>query len=267
MIVCAIIFALNILSFSCAQSVTNLANVREGIVTGVSKSLTEFELKQAYSELEHSFNKLKSLYHDSFEILNIPFLNDFKSKFNITNRQFHIDLIYAILRRNYFLFNAWNGPDVIFVDGDSKNHILSDSVLLLLGIYTLVINTLSAILEQNDVFGNYKLNKLKYSRDITGISEIKNMLHDMHLKWTEFSILLKNFINNLSKFFYNDIQNYNDFFRDEILLQLRKIRDMNFIDKNQFCKDNYKICGLKNDLINLRYQIEVKSNELIRVIY
>ncbi|WP_024655297.1 hypothetical protein [Borrelia hispanica] len=267
MIVCAIIFALNILSFSCAQSVTSIANVEGGVVTGVSKSLNDFRLEQAYAELENSFNKLKSLYHCSFEILNIPFLNDFKIEFNITNRQFHIDLIYAILKKNYFLFNAVKGPDVIFVNRDSKNHILSDSVLLILGIYTLVINTFSAILEQNDVFGNYKLNKLKYSRDITGINEIKNMLNDMHLKWVEFSTLLKDFINNLSKFFYSDVQNYNDFFREEILLQLRKIRDIDFIDKNQFCKDNYKICELKNDLRNLRYQIEVKSNELIAVIY
>ncbi|WP_024653761.1 hypothetical protein [Borrelia persica] len=255
---CIIIFAFNMLSFSCSQSVSSSVGV-DGESTVLQENPKVLKLKQAYAKLDNSFNDFKSLFSDRSNILDIPFFRDLKDRFNIRNTQSDSDLIYAIFKRDSVLVNNLHGMVVDYGD----NHILRDGMLLLLGFYTLVENTFFSILEQDSVFGQNKLNKLKYSQDVEGINEIKRILDDMRLKWVELTILFKEFIIGLSVSYSYYIENHDDNSKREIIRQLGEIGDIDFIDGNQVCKSENRICELKNVLRNLRYRIEIKSNELI----
>ncbi|ACH93843.1 MULTISPECIES: hypothetical protein [Borrelia] len=251
-----VVFASSILLLSCKEKEDNVINDQAGDYMDM-KSLTS-EQQQIYSALIASFNDLKALYDYKPEGFNVSLFDDIKNKFGNTYYENFKETIYAAFKGDVATID--NLKKIVADSIETKDEYMSalNGRPLLYRLNELG-NILFLFLNNDSVFGNDGLIKIRDRQDIALFNEVKYMLDDMRVKWDELVSLLQNTINNVSVFASKYIETRNVADKEAMIAQLEPIVELKSLDANQSCKG--VICKLKNEFMDLYSQIKEKSVE------
>ncbi|AHH07421.1 Hypothetical protein BCD_1355 (plasmid) [Borrelia crocidurae DOU] len=207
--------------------------------------------KRAYARFKRSYDKLKRFYNRRPKNFNVSLFDSIRKKFGVDERQGFKDSVYESLNGDIISLN--NLEKIVMLtkgSGDAYSVALNSRPLLIKlcgivgrSIFT-IMNETGAILSKDNLV------LLQGSQDVDGINNLGNKIDDIREKWREMVKLLQNIINNAARFAT----------QEDVIQTLQPIIDLDTLRGDQ--ESNSKLCSIKNELIDLYYQIEEQVRKL-----
>ncbi|WP_235048156.1 hypothetical protein [Borrelia persica] len=207
--------------------------------------------KRAYSKFKRSYERLKRFYNRRPQNFNVSLFNSINKKFGVEEKQGFKDSVYESLNGDIVALD--NLKKIVMITKRSEDAYRTElnARPLLIQLCGIVGSSIFAVMnETGTVLSKDNLVKLQNSQDVVGLNNLKNKMDDMYEKWEKMVNLLQDIINNGARFAT----------QDDVIKNLQSIVDLDTVKHDQDSHDT--LCLLKNELVNLQYQIEEQVREL-----
>ncbi|ACH93840.1 hypothetical protein BDU_1042 (plasmid) [Borrelia duttonii Ly] len=217
---------------------------------------------QAYEALVVNLEKLKALYKKPKGFY-VSFFDDFEEAFGVEEMQALKDSLYAVLNWDVNIINKLKKIVLFSVENKSDYLYEKNAEPLIDTLRKIFWRTIYAVIVKyngSEIFSVANLAKIKSIGNVENLNEISVMLSDMYNKFNDIMKLIEYVINDVAKLNAKNL----------IIKGLGPIINLDCIYEQKCVTGGadvlgigFKMCKLKNDLINLRTRITEKVFKII----